>query len=87
MTQNELCVVRLNLNSHFIDEIGLSIETSGRWVALPKVKRMRTNKQMNGHTRKRIAGRCFSAATGACCWPRRNQPRSTVRQERRHPAN
>jgi hypothetical protein len=36
-------------------------------ITLPKVGRMRANKQMERTTRKRVAGRCFSAATGACC--------------------
>jgi len=35
--------------------------------SLTKVDRMTTNKQMEGRTPKRVAGRCFSAATGACC--------------------
>jgi hypothetical protein len=53
-------------------ETAISLTESGRRRILasitpPKVGRMRANKQMERTTRKRVAGRCFSAATGACC--------------------
>jgi hypothetical protein len=55
------------MNSHFIDRFARSLDIGHADIALPKVHRMRmAQTPATGDARKRMARRCFSAATGAC---------------------
>jgi hypothetical protein len=55
------------MNSHFIDGFARSLDIGRAEIALPKVARMRMARTpATGDVRKRMARRCFSAATGAC---------------------
>lgn len=60
-------VVAANMNGHFIDGVARSSDIGRAEIALPKVTRMRmAQTPATGDARKRMARRCFSAATGAC---------------------
>jgi hypothetical protein len=60
-------VVAANMNGHFIDGFARSSDIGRAEIALPKVTRMRmAQTPATGDARKRMARRCFSAATGAC---------------------
>jgi hypothetical protein len=60
-------VAAANMNGHFIDGFTRSSDKGRAEIVLPKVTCMRTSqKQATGDARKRMARRCFSAATGAC---------------------
>jgi hypothetical protein len=55
------------MNGHFIDGFARSSDIGCAEIALPKVTRMRmAQAAATGNARKRMAQRCFSAATGAC---------------------
>jgi hypothetical protein len=56
-----------NMNSDFIDGFAGSLDIRWADMVLPKVSRMRmAQTPATGDARKRMARRCFSAATGAC---------------------
>jgi hypothetical protein len=56
-----------NMNGHFIDRFVRSSDIGRAEIVAPKVTRMRASqRQATGDVRKRMARRCFSAATGAC---------------------
>jgi hypothetical protein len=60
-------VAAASMNGHFIDDSASSLDIHCADMALPKVHRMRMARTpATGDARKRVAGRCFSAATGAC---------------------
>jgi hypothetical protein len=60
-------VAAANMNSHFIDGFVRSLDIGHAEIALPKVTRMRmAQTSATVDVRKRMARRCFSAATGAC---------------------
>jgi hypothetical protein len=55
------------MNGHFIDGFARSLDIRRADLALPKVHRVRmAQTPATGDARKRMARRCFSAATGAC---------------------
>jgi len=55
------------MNGHFIDHFAKSSDIRCVDVVLPKITRMRMSQApASGDVRKRMARRCFSAATGAC---------------------
>jgi hypothetical protein len=55
------------MNSHFIDGEARSSDIREADIVLPKVTRMRmAQTPATVDARKRMARRCFSAATGAC---------------------
>ncbi|MBV8926089.1 MAG: hypothetical protein JOZ74_12045 [Bradyrhizobium sp.] len=55
------------MNGHFIDDFASSSDIDRAGIGLPKVARMRmAQTPVTGDARKRMARRCFSAATGAC---------------------
>jgi hypothetical protein len=61
-------VAALNMNSRFIDGFARSLDIGRAEIVLPKVTRMSmAQTPATGDARKRMARRCFSAATGACC--------------------
>jgi hypothetical protein len=53
------------LNGHFIDLNPWRTDIDAGYCSTPG-RRMRTNRIVIRDARKRNAGRCFSAATGAC---------------------
>src|SRR4029077_21166865 len=60
-------VAATNMNSHFIDGFAGSLDIRYADMILSKVIRMRmAQTPATGDARKRMARRCFSAATGAC---------------------
>jgi hypothetical protein len=55
------------MNSHFIDGFAGSLDIRSAEIAPQKVHRVRMAQTLaTGDVRKRMAQRCFSAATGAC---------------------
>jgi hypothetical protein len=60
-------VAATNMNSHFIDGFAGSLDIRCADMFLSKVIRMRmAQTPATGDARRRMARRCFSAATGAC---------------------
>jgi hypothetical protein len=60
-------VVAANMNGHFIDGFAGSLDIRCADMFLSKVIRMRmAQTPATGDARRRMARRCFSAATGAC---------------------
>jgi hypothetical protein len=60
-------VAALNMNSHSIDGFAGSLDIRRAEIVLPKAACMRmVQTPATGDARKRMARRCFSAATGAC---------------------